>query len=35
MESYRKAREVEEAKQTNTGAKSTRSTTPALATQSR
>src|SRR5215468_128508 len=35
MESYSKAQEVEEAKQTNTGTKGTRSTKPALATPSR
>jgi nicotinamidase-related amidase len=35
MESFNKAQEVEAAKQTNNGPKSTRSTTPALAAQSR
>ena len=35
MESFNKAHEVEDAKQTNNGPKSTRSTTPALAAQSR
>src|SRR5215475_2191433 len=35
MESYQKAQEVEDVKQTNSGPKSTRATTPALAGQSR
>jgi hypothetical protein len=35
MESYQKAQEVEDVKQTNAGPKSTRSTTPALAGPSR
>jgi len=35
MESFSKAQEVEDAKRTNNGPKTTRSTTPALAAQSR